>query len=144
VREDQWHTARTSEVLVHRGRSRVMLATCTVKGTAAHRADMVAPRRRRRSLRPNLRAHGEYEVKGNLEHEVIGTKAREGSPPNHALLRREKMTGDGEFLKFIDCGALMTLDVARRLGIYPASQLGRVIGPGCFELDGTDKDGGRA
>jgi hypothetical protein len=72
---------------------------------------MVTPRHRQRSLRPSLRAHGKDEVKGSLEHELIGTKAREGLTPNPHTTPRGEMTGDGEFLEFVDCGALVALDV---------------------------------
>jgi hypothetical protein len=85
VREHQWLTTRTAEVLVRTGRSRVVLATCAVKRTATHQAGKTVSRRHRRGPRPNPRAHGEGEVKVSSDYELIEIKARERLTPNHVL-----------------------------------------------------------
>jgi hypothetical protein len=94
VREHQWHTTRTSEVLVRTGRSRAVLATCAVKGTAAHRANTRAPPHLQPCLRPNYDEHQHWKVKGSPRVRAIELRMIVEAYPQRALYGGE-LTGSG-------------------------------------------------
>jgi hypothetical protein len=103
VRKQQWHTTRTTIVLVRTGRSRVVLATCVVKGTAAHQAGTRAPLHLRPCIRPNYNEHQHWKVKGPKVR-AIELRAIVEAYPQRALYGGE-LTDGGQLIEFPVGGA---------------------------------------